>query len=117
MSHAPSAQRLCPVDHTPLTNRRIRRFGPEVRVDDCGKCGGLFLDRDELFHLTADHALNKRLRTSTHADELSQRLCPHDNARMALEQTRGVEVEVCPKCHGLWLDADELEALNVRELA
>lgn len=116
MAHAPPAQRHCPVDHSPLREKRIRKLGPEVRVDACEKCAGLFLDQDELLLLTADHALNSRLRHAHGGDEPSTRLCPADQVRMMMEETRGVEVEVCPKCHGLWLDATELDALSVGDL-
>ena len=38
--------------------------------------------------------------------------CPRDGAELTTEQHRGIEVDRCPSCNGLWLDSDELDALE-----
>ena len=38
--------------------------------------------------------------------------CPMcDNSRVITQAIEEVEVERCPECHGIWLDANELETL------
>ena len=37
--------------------------------------------------------------------------CPRCSATLALRVWRGVTLDACPKCHGLWLDAGELAML------
>jgi Zn-finger nucleic acid-binding protein len=38
-------------------------------------------------------------------------LCPKDNVVCNTEQLQDVEVDVCPKCHGVWLDYGEVRKL------
>lgn len=38
--------------------------------------------------------------------------CARDGTDMATEKLHGIDVEHCPKCHGRWLDHDELEKLE-----
>ena len=40
------------------------------------------------------------------------RKCPVDDFTLAQETYEGVAVDVCPHCHGVWLDAGELEAVQ-----
>lgn len=41
--------------------------------------------------------------------------CPKDGAALATQEREGVSVDGCPACHGVWLDAGELETLAQRE--
>jgi uncharacterized protein len=102
--------RSCPKDQTALTPTRLRLRGPEVEVDECSRCGGIFLDADEILHLSGDHALNQQLRQGA-PDDHSGRQCPECHVRMEHEYAKGVELEACPRCHGLWLDKGELAKL------
>jgi Zn-finger nucleic acid-binding protein len=38
--------------------------------------------------------------------------CPDDNADLAPAKRDGLEVEACPQCQGLWLNRQELNALE-----
>jgi len=38
--------------------------------------------------------------------------CPNCDAKLDLCSLLGIEFEGCPKCHGLWLDRDELRKLK-----
>ncbi len=42
-------------------------------------------------------------------------LCPKDGSRLMTTDHYGVTVEECPSCHGMWLDAGELEKIASRE--
>ena len=37
--------------------------------------------------------------------------CPRDGAELMERLYGGVRVDTCPSCHGIWLDAGELEQL------
>ena len=38
-------------------------------------------------------------------------MCPNDDTPMQELSPYGVQLDVCPQCHGVWLDRGELEKL------
>lgn len=104
--------RACPRDGTRLTLSRVAVFGPDVEVDACPRCQGVYLDKNELGRLVGDSKLNAYLRDMVGYDVDSQLICPSCGGLMDLEHVRGVDVEVCLSCFGIWLDAGELDALK-----
>ena len=38
--------------------------------------------------------------------------CPSCSEPLIVVEREGIELDYCPKCKGLWFDADELELLN-----
>jgi Zn-finger nucleic acid-binding protein len=42
---------------------------------------------------------------------VTQRSCPHCRIKMVHRSAKGVEVDVCERCNGLWLDKGEFDAL------
>src|SRR3970040_1052589 len=107
-------QRAFPRDHTPLVAEKVAVRGPDVTIDKCPSCGGVFLDKNELLRISGDFRLNKYLRDKVALDSYSQLVCPHCGGIMDLEHIAGAEVEVCLTCFGLWLDRGELAALKDR---
>ena len=73
------------------------------------------------------HELNRRLEklgaAQQVAAEMEQRRlkelhwmhCPKCGQPLATEHHGAVEVDLCPSCRGLWLDANELEAIVASE--
>jgi hypothetical protein len=41
-----------------------------------------------------------------------RRSCPVDGSPLDKENARGVIIDRCPRCKGVWLDAGELERIN-----
>lgn len=41
--------------------------------------------------------------------------CPKDGGDLVVETVQGVQIDRCPECQGIWLDAGELEALARQE--
>jgi Zn-finger nucleic acid-binding protein len=41
--------------------------------------------------------------------------CPKDGYDLTSSEYHGVQIETCPHCGGMWLDAGELEAVAVQE--
>jgi uncharacterized protein len=35
--------------------------------------------------------------------------CPRDNSDLQEREFKNLKIDFCPKCHGVWLDAGELE--------
>ena len=44
-------------------------------------------------------------------------LCPIDQTELRLAERRGVEIDYCPRCRGVWLDRSELDKILEREAA
>ena len=109
----------CPRCIAPLTQLRVGG----ISTDICENCGGLWLDRLELSrfedpdsvfgdalvaHLgqipaaLVDHAA--RLRCPRHAGVVM--------LRRAFSRTIPIQIDECPECGGLWLDAGELAQIR-----
>ena len=41
--------------------------------------------------------------------------CPKCGQKLAAEHYGSVEIDLCPSCRGLWLDANELETIVASE--
>jgi uncharacterized protein len=37
--------------------------------------------------------------------------CPIDQTTLSITERRGIEIDYCPKCRGVWLDRGELDKL------
>ncbi len=76
-----------------------------VELDRCLKCGGVWFDGGEL-----EDVLRRKLKVRPLGQ--AERKCVACRATMDLVELHdGVEVERCRTCHGVFLDAGELEAL------
>jgi hypothetical protein len=92
-------------------------------TDICEQCGGLWLDRLELARFedpdsVFGDALVARLTEIRAAlvDHAARLRCPrHPGAvmlRRAFSRTVPIQVDECPECGGLWLDAGELAQIR-----
>ncbi len=45
------------------------------------------------------------------ASGIGTRACPRDGDRLVTRTEHKVSVDVCPSCHGIWLDNGELETI------
>ena len=43
-------------------------------------------------------------------------LCPHCRVDLVMSERRGVEIDFCPKCRGIWLDRGGLDKIIERAL-
>jgi len=66
-----------------MKKEEVETFGPNIIIDVCPKCKGIWLDKGELDKLLKDRKL-----------------------------TNYFEVDVCLTCGGVWLDQGELEKLK-----
>jgi uncharacterized protein len=115
----------CPKDARLLT---ARVWEGDVTVETCESCGGVWAERGEIERIQALRLNDHRRELKDFDDTVGRAYevarqeetppvnCPECGVEMA-EEDYGfgaqVLVERCPHGHGIWLDAGELEALEV----
>ena len=93
-----------------------------VEVDYCQRCRGIWLDAGELEQLmkvTGAHPSDPLRRFHNHVVDkprTGKHLCPRCDRpleELVIEESpeRSVTLDRCPRGHGLWFDADELQEL------
>lgn len=103
----------CPVDDAPL--REMERGG--FKLACCSQCTGLWLTRDTLKQAFASRHRPDKLDEAECQPPLLKpgparvRLCPCCHYQLAPRWLHGIEIDVCEKCRGLWLDAGELRQI------
>lgn len=104
----------------------------DVKVDVCWVCEGMWFDEKELMrvleadskdikHIDVDREELDGKETSGLYKELDAVIgrCPKCAQETKLERTnypKGISVDVCPKCKGIWLDGGEIMKLRDRSL-
>lgn len=102
----------CPKCWTQMETREEEIFGPNVRIDICPKCNGIWLDGGELKKMLKDREVSDYLTKDIGLKSRSPLICPRCRSLMDLEKAEDVEVDVCLKCRGVWLDAGEMSGLK-----
>ncbi|OQW97140.1 MAG: hypothetical protein BWK77_02525 [Verrucomicrobia bacterium A1] len=98
----------CPACKKPMAVLELEN----VEVDFCFACEGCWLDRGELgLILTGAPDVPEDLNLA--GGKKSSRRCPRCNGRMRAGPAPGtdVEVDVCARHHGVWLDKGELQTI------
>jgi len=103
----------CPRCWVAMDKEKMKVFGPEMEVDTCPKCGGIWFDPGELSRAIG-RPLGKYLTEHIGTKSESQLVCPRCGGLMDLEYAEDVEVDSCIKCGGAWLDKDEVEKLRAK---
>ena len=71
---------------------------------------------EEYFRRKEQETIEKmREQAAAEAAEAAAPKCPRCATALTEVEHEGVKVERCPNCHGVWLDAGELEHLTKRE--
>ncbi len=93
----------------------------DVTLERCDQCQGLFFDTGELARVLTDGKLGSI--PTEHADRTSEGGSPGDGAQATCPRCQipmghlapaggRFAYDLCPACHGLWLDAGELAHLE-----
>ena len=109
----------CPVCGNALATMTVA----DVTVDVCrGGCGGIWFDNQEVRKLddkeeaAGEELLDIERDPNVAVDHDAQWGCPRCGhpamTRHFYSPNRGVEVDECPRCGGVWLDAGELAAVR-----
>jgi Zn-finger nucleic acid-binding protein len=101
----------CPKCWVTMRQEEVDVFGPNIIIDRCPECGGILLDHGELNKLLRDRKLSNYLTKHIGTQSKSKLVCPRCGWLMDIETAKDVEVDVCLKCGGVWLDYGELEKL------
>lgn len=108
----------CPACRTSLTPAS----DPSVplEIDSCSGCQGLWFDADELRDFFSSSSLNKQFvlppsRYENHGTidiSVRARRCPRcPQQALMRKEVETIEVDECPICRGIWLDAGEIAKL------
>jgi uncharacterized protein len=113
----PSPTRRCPACQHPLS--AVRLAG--IEVDGCDHCGGVWFDRGEIQQLgswpAALEAIGQHFSGRTVPQTPAERCCPDCQRELEpfqFESLRGIELDRCPGCAGVWLDAGEAQEIADR---
>lgn len=92
--------------------------GPDLVVDQCKSCGGLWLDAGELVNILElgkfyiNH-LDTSLKKPVEKNRIRE--CPKCNVVLQPKHPKNLPdilIDVCPDCKGIWLDRGELIQLS-----
>ena len=89
----------------------------DVAVDECRFCDGLWLDREDPEKLSKLDVLGKHLLQPMTFDDSKkrqhegERLCPRCTLVLDVHSFRGVDLDICSGCRGMFLDRWELQEL------
>jgi Zn-finger nucleic acid-binding protein len=89
-----------------------------VEIDRCLSCGGTWLDAGELAMITEIAGVEPgsltRALENAREGERARRRCPRCGKKLRIIHTgenASIELDRCPRGHGLWLDPGEMEAV------
>ena len=102
----------CPTCKTSELRPVLTKQG--VEVDYCDSCGGIWLDKGEIFHFTKRRKeLANSLKSGVQQARPTSRQCPKTGeALQELPLFDGtLVIDYCPASGGMWFDKGELEAI------
>lgn len=102
----------CPKCNIATRREEIEVFGPNILIDICPECNGIWLDHGELNKLLKDKKLSDYLTKDIGTQSKSKLICPRCGGLMDIERAEEIEVDVCLSCNGVWLDEGELKDLR-----
>lgn len=88
-----------------------------LELDECRFCDGLWLDRDEPERLSRLDVLSKGMLQPIAFDDSrrvvsrAEQCCPRCHGAFEQHRLRGLTLDVCPECRGLWLQRWGLQKL------
>jgi Zn-finger nucleic acid-binding protein len=98
----------CPVDQSRLHEKLVEGLSSHR----CQLCHGIFIPGDFFRQVKAQAALQVHREIAGNTPNLNTpRLCPKRCSTMMLMHIKGIEIDVCPHCDGIWLDSGELEKM------
>jgi Zn-finger nucleic acid-binding protein len=89
----------CPLDRTELK-------APESKgkTQGCGHCQGVLFSDDHLVRIIRNNGFDILKIKSDHPRRIG---CPGCELSMRIYDLQGIEIDVCPKCHVVWMDEGE----------
>lgn len=99
----------CPVDQTKLQVKILKT----TTTHRCDVCHGVFIPGEFFREVKAQAALLAHRGVTENALNLNapQRACPDQCTTMMAFTIKGIDIDVCPHCDGIWLDSGELDRM------
>jgi hypothetical protein len=88
-------------------------FGDKLRDKEKADEDLYFAERDR--ELIAKRKARIAEEKGANQSESAHMRCPKCGERLSSDTLRGIHVQACATCHGVWLDRPELEKLVLRE--
>ena len=107
----------CPRCWKKMDQEVVEVFGPNITIDTCPSCQGMWLDKGELRKLLGDKKLSDYLTKHIGTKTESKLVCPRCGNLMDHEFAEDTVVDVCLTCRGVWLDAGEMDSLKEKSNA
>lgn len=104
----------CPKCGVDAKRKEVEIFGPNIQIDICPKCKGIWLDHGELNKLLKNKKLSDYLTKDIGTQSKSELICPRCGGLMDIESADEIDVDVCLSCNGVWLDKGELKGLKTK---
>lgn len=103
----------CPKCGTAELFRGKMKRAPDVELDGCQKCGGLWFDKGELGAVLGPVA-RQRAQIPGHAKVNPRQRCPRCGDALAWFCFPGTTtvIDACRSCQGVWIDAGEAKSLQ-----
>ena len=102
----------CPRDNYALSKKDV----DGARLFQCVHCHGVWIPKESMLSFSEEKQI-PILGTYLEQDGLPEHfkqgalLCPSEEARMLFTRLNDIEVDLCPTCHGVWLDKGEMDSL------
>lgn len=94
----------------------VKLFGP-YKIHACNDCKGVWIDGSELFNILSnednvEHLKNLPAYEKGGGKALENRGCPVcKDIELSAKLVKGIEIDICRKCRGVYFDRDELQQL------
>lgn len=113
----------CPRCNKSTASEIIRDVKVSLEVDKCTSCGGIWFDKGELAKIDklVEPTLYEIRTIPNKKEQLKALYCPSCGNHPLMEKAEHsrdnkVLMDYCPQCKGIWLDKNELEAIQRENL-
>ena len=109
----------CPRDNFALSKKDV----DGASLFQCVRCHGVWIQKESILSLNEEKQipiLGNYLEQEGQLPEHFKQgalLCPSDGAKMLFTELNDIEVDLCPTCHGVWLDKGEMESLPAAQIS
>jgi Zn-finger nucleic acid-binding protein len=103
----------CPRDNSDLEKKKTG--------STCNQCNGIWLPFEEVMQLYTNCKLTVpsqvySVEKATDCNKWDSSIrCPNDNAKLTTYEYMGIQIDICHKCGGLWLDDGEFSRLLTKD--
>lgn len=101
-----TSMKLCPCDARILASNDVDGY----RYYSCGTCQGIWIPGSALRKTMRPEAVRDLLERLAEGT-VPARQCPNEDSHLVALRVRDCEIDICPRCHSVWLDRNEALAI------